>query len=229
MTLRKHSRERLRLNRGDSMQDIDLRTLTLDRLIAQLSSSKGLAIAGAGCTGKSTLALELAARLRSTGVEATVLELDGYFMSREERARAGISAYHPDAFDLRQARHDIDLLLDGQGVAVRTYDKVTGTRRDAGVLKLADCLIIEGAMALREPVAGISSFRVFLDASLDTLFRNRQRRERALGFDDESIKRKFEGLKTDYATHVVPQCRSAHLCIEVDDQYRFTKLETRYS
>jgi len=150
-------------------------------------------------------------------------------MPRAERARAGLSAYHPRAFDLARARHDIERLLGGHDVAIQAYDKVTGTSHDAGVLRLGDCLIIEGAMALREPLLGISPLRVFLDASLETLFENRRRREEALGFDQESIMRKFEGLRADYMRHVVPQSECAHLCIEVDERYRFTKLEARYA
>ncbi|MFE0757511.1 uridine kinase [Inquilinus sp. NPDC058860] len=211
------------------MQAIDLRAMILEKLIAHMSSAKRLAIAGAGCTGKSTFASELADRLRREGIDATVFELDSYFMPRAERARAGLSAYHPSAFGLAQARRDIDLLLEGHDVPIRTYDKVTGTSHDAGVLRLGDCLIIEGAMALHDTLLGTTPLCMFLDASRQTLFENRRRREEGLGFGYEEIVRKFIGLEADYAKHIAPQGRHAHLCVEIDEQYRFKKLEARSS
>lgn len=209
------------------MQAIDLRALITERLISALTSARGLAIAGAGCTGKSTFATELAERLRNAGVEATVFELDSYFMSRAERARAGLSAYHPQAFNLPDARRDLDRLIEGHDVPLRVYDKVTGTSRPAGTLRLGDCLIIEGAVALHDELAGIAPLSLFLDAPRETLFENRRRREAALGFDGAAIERKFEGLQADYAAHIAPQSARADLCIEVDQGYRFTRLEAR--
>jgi uridine kinase len=156
------------------MQATDLRDMVLDKLVQCVAFSKGLSIAGPGCAGKSTFAAELAARLRGRRVEATVLDLDGYLMPRAERARAGLSAYHPDAYDLSQARRDIERLTGGGEVAVRTYDKVTGTTHDAGFLKLRDVLIVEGALALHDAMRGISPLSIFLDASTQTLFENRR-------------------------------------------------------
>jgi uridine kinase len=207
------------------MREFDLREIIIQAMLAHLSSARAIAIAGAGCTGKSTLAAELATRLRGDGVDATVVDLDGYFMPRAERARRGLSAYHPRVFDLARARDDVGRLLAGEAVPVSVYDKVTGVPRDGGTLRLGDCLIVEGALALSDPLRDIPAFRVFLDASLEILLENRCRRERALGFDDASILHKFQGLRADYEAHVQPQRRWAHLCVEVDHAYRFTKLE----
>lgn len=207
------------------MRRADQRDKVLNALITLVSASKGLSIAGPGCAGKSTFAAELAGRLRGRGMDAAVLDLDCYLMPRAERARVGLSAYHPDAYDLAGARRDIERLRGGGEVSIRNYDKITGTTRDAGVLVLKDILIIEGALALHDKLRGLSPINLFLDASTETLFENRRRREASFGFRDEEIIQKFAGLQADYKEHVAPQGRYADLRVEVDHTYRFIRFE----
>ena len=185
-----------------------------------------VSITGPGCTGKTTLAVALAAKLEARGVAACVLDLDCYFRARAERDRAmpPISGYDPAGYEIGEARRDIGRLLGGETIHPRPYNKIDGTRGEPGALAPATALIIEGSMALRPDLLDVESLRLYIDAAPQTQFENRRRREIGFGHSDATISAKYRRLLPDYHLHIRPQRRFAHLRARVDGAYRVTRI-----
>jgi hypothetical protein len=81
-------------------------------------------------------------------------------------------------------------------------------------------------MAFRDPIYSFGSFSLFLDASQDVLYTNRERRELGYGFSLDEIDRKFDLLLRDYTAYIAPQRLRAKLVVEIDEryEYRFVKV-----
>jgi uridine kinase len=203
----------------------DLREIVYHLLYRHTATVGGfvLLIGGPGCVGKSTFAEELAQELTKQNQPTIVLELDCYLIERSKRQTGDspIGGYNPAAYRLREACRDIHALLGGRRVWVSPYDKAAGTRAPPIELRGAKHLIIEGSMALRDPIYSYGSFSLFLDASQDVLYTNRKRRELGYGFSLDEIDRKFDLLLRDYTAYIAPQRLRAKLVVEIDERYEF--------
>src|SRR5437660_7150465 len=85
-----------------------------------------IAIAGPSCSGKSTLARELASAL-----PATIFTLDSYYhdlshLSLAERAATNFD--HPDSMDSALIIRDLEALMQGEEIQRPVYDFATHTR-----------------------------------------------------------------------------------------------------
>jgi uridine kinase len=192
------------------------------------SGSIVIVIAGPGCAGKSTFAIELSEAIRETGVPNSLLDLDCYLIERAKRISGPtfIGGYNPAGYLLEQAAIDIAALRRGDTISVSPYDKATSGRAPFVKIAAAPVIIIEGSMALQEPVRGVGNINLYMDAPESTLFTNRRRREIGLGLSDSEIIKKFSQLCEDYQLYIKPQSTYADICIEIDQRYRFTRVET---
>jgi len=207
----------------------DLRE-AVKHLVCRHAASAGrlvLLIGGPGYAGKSTFAEELANELTKQDQPTTVLELDCYLIERSRRQTADgpISGYNPAGYLLREACRDIDALLAGRRIVVSPYDKATGSRAPPINLCRTKHLIIEGSMALRDPIYPFGSVSLFLDAPQQVLYANRKRRELAYGSTPAEIDRKFELLLHDDAAYIAPQRPRAQMVAEIDERYAFLSLK----
>lgn len=186
-----------------------------------------LLIGGPGCAGKSTFATELARELTAQDQPTIVLDLDCYLIERSRRRTVDgpISGYDPAGYLLCEARRDIDALLGGHQIVISPYDKVTGTRAPPIELCRARHLIIEGSMALRDPIYPFGPVSLFLDAPQEVLYANRKQRELTYGSTPDEIDHKFELLVQDYAKYIAPQRSRAQLIVEIDERYAFLSLK----
>lgn len=189
-----------------------------------------LLIGGAGCVGKSFFAVELGNYLlRELGLSVSVLDIDCYLFERRSREaeKTVVTGYNPAGYDLQRAVEDIQALLQGKSIEVSPYDKETSRRASLTVLEPAKILIIEGAMALKEPILKFKTFGVYMDAPVEILRANRVARELALGFDMMRIETKFAGLSIDYDRFILPQRDEAEAIIVVGTNYQFRELRVR--
>ena len=186
-----------------------------------------LLIGGPGCAGKSTFALELASELMRAGASASVLDLDCYLMERARRENGAvvISGYNPAGYLLDEAATDIRSLLAGRSIWVSPYDKLTSKRARRVRVDPARTLIVEGSMALSDPIYAFGDLSLFLDASEDVLYANRARREFTFGMTREAIDRKFAGLRPDYFKFIAPQRTRGDIVAEIDGDYSFTRVD----
>ena len=203
--------------------------LIIEYLVKNLDQ-KVILIGGAGCVGKSTFAVDLQRYISNTlGTTVSALDLDCYLIERSQREKNGrvITGYDPAGYRLEVAIRDIEALLSGQSVLVSPYDKATSERGREILIEPAEVLILEGVMALYEPIRGYGTVRIFIDADQTTLYSNRELREMGLGFDTERIKKKFALLSHDYSRFIAPQRDNADIVIRIGPEYKIQNLELR--
>lgn len=189
-----------------------------------LPTRRIVALAGAGCVGKSTLAEVLARHLgQRLCYDCAPVDLDGYLIERSKREVPGriVSAYHPEAFELYRALGDLRGWLNtGRPFELLVYDKATSRRSAARVIRPADMLILEGVCAFYEPLRPLSEFKIFVLATKEIQYGNRWRRENGdLGRPTSEIQDRFERLHRDYERHVQPTIAFADVVLRVDDGY----------
>ena len=187
-------------------------------------------IGGAGCVGKSTFASELQGQIeRSSTRTVSVLDLDCYLVERHRRETPHrvVTGYDPAAYHIEAAVKDIETLLAGRAIRVSPYDKPTSQKGKDISINPADVLVVEGVMALTDPIRKFKSVAIFMDAHKEVLYANRLARETSLGFDMKRIERKFQGLSQDYTRFIQPQRDRAEMLIEIGDRYSFLQVLVR--
>ncbi|MBR1881892.1 MAG: nucleoside kinase [Muribaculaceae bacterium] len=111
-------------------------------------------IAGPSSSGKTTSSKRLAIQLMTNYIVPKVIELDNYFVNRDQTPRDETGDYDYEslyALDLEQFNDDLAHLLAGEEVALPTYNFTTGRREYRGnKLKLDanNVLLIEGIHGL---------------------------------------------------------------------------------
>lgn len=175
----------------------------------------GIAIAGASCSGKTTLANALASEL-----DATQIRIDDYYrpldhLSYEERCEVNFD--DPCAIDSDLLIRQIQSLLSGLVVEIPQYDFTRHTRfAETKVIEPTDFVIVEGLFALNYPnLAEMCDVRVFVDAPESACLERRLIRDTTeRGRTEEEVLARFTGhVWPMYMKHVLPvRCR-ATVCV----------------
>jgi len=168
-----------------------------------------IGIAGASCSGKSTVAEALAARL---GPECTLtLGLDSYYFDLSHLTPEAIHAYNldePAALDEALLVSQLADLAEGRAIAKPVYDYKTHTRAAlAERIEPPGYVIIEGLFALHWPqVRELLGLRVYIDAPHDLCLSRRIARDRnQRGRTPEEVTRRYRAMVGPMADrHVVP-------------------------
>jgi len=125
-------------------------------------------IAGPSSSGKTSSSLRLALQCKVLGLNPKVIELDNYFLDREQTPRDENGDYDFEslyAMDLELLNSQLNDLLSGKEVEIPKFDFKIGARN--GVLKKMsldenDILIMEGIHALNpEMVHAVDNSRIF--------------------------------------------------------------------
>ena len=157
-----------------------------------------IAIAGPSCSGKSSLARELASVL-----SATIFTLDSYYHDLahlEPVQRAATNFDHPDSMDSTLIVQHVQALINGEEILRPIYDFNTHTRTNrTEAMRSQDFLIVEGLftlywLELRE----LASLKVFMEARHDVCLPRRQARDIA------ERGRTVESVQEQYAATVQP-------------------------
>jgi uridine kinase len=123
-----------------------------------------VAIGGTAATGKTTLARRLAAE---AGVEASVLETDGYMMERPLRRALGITGPNPRANDVARLAKDLAAIARGERVEALARVETEAGRKSLPVpFEPKPLVIVEGLIALY-PEANAAGARFDLSFFLD--------------------------------------------------------------
>lgn len=131
-------------------------------------------VAGPSSSGKTTFAHRLSIQLRSFGMRPHILSMDNWFVNRDKTPIDVDGNYNYDvieAVDLEQFNDDLNDLLDGEEIALPTFDFKLGKRQYNGEkLRLGDndILVIEGIHGLNplstEDIPEESKFRIYTSA-----------------------------------------------------------------
>jgi len=139
-----------------------------DQIYARRSEVKVVFIAGPSSSGKTSSSLRLANQCRILGLNPKVIELDNYFLNREDTPKDEDGEYDFEslyAMDLPFLNQQINDLLAGKEVEIPKFDFKAGRRTHTGSrmhLGERDILIMEGIHALNpEMVSEVDQSRVF--------------------------------------------------------------------
>src|SRR5438067_8048157 len=157
-----------------------------------------IAIAGPSCSGKSTLARELAAIL-----PATIFTLDSYYHDLSHlpfAERVATNFDHPDSMDSALITNHIQALMNGEEILRPVYDFTTHTRTNrTEAMRSREFLIVEGLFTLYWPeLRELASLKVFMEASHRLCLPRRQARDIA------ERGRTIDSVQQQYAATVQP-------------------------
>ena len=131
-------------------------------------SVKIVFIAGPSSSGKTSSSKRLAHQCRNLGLNPKVIELDNYFVEREQTPRDENGEYDFDclgAMDLKLLGEQLNALLDGKEVEIPRFDFKEGRKLFEGKmmhLQDKDILIMEGINALNPAmIPDVDSSKVF--------------------------------------------------------------------
>ena len=142
-------------------------TRFIDALVAYCQSAVGgerglLAIDGRGCSGKSTLATQLADAL---GTAACVIGVDSFFTPfDQQRPGSPASLYH---LRWQEFRNAIRQLRQVGSLSYRPYDWESDALLSAQVID-SPLVIVEGLYAMHRDVCGLYDARIWVEADLAT-------------------------------------------------------------
>ena len=124
--------------------------------IASQESKKFVMIAGPSSSGKTTFSHRLSIQLMAQGLHPHPIALDDYYRNRVDTPKDENGEYDYEcleALDIELFNHDMTALLNGEEVAMPTYNFKTGKREYRGnTRKLGknDILVIEGIHGLND-------------------------------------------------------------------------------
>ena len=161
------------INLSEAFQEkkfADIANLIYDRR----GSVKIVFIAGPSSSGKTSSSKRLALQCRNLGLNPKVIELDNYFVEREQTPRDQNGDYDFEclgAMDLNLLGEQLNALLDGKEVEIPRFDFKAGKKLFEGKtmqLQDKDILIMEGIHALNPAmipdVDNSKVFRVYVSA-----------------------------------------------------------------
>lgn len=116
-----------------------------------------LCLAGPSSSGKTTTSHRLRTQLLSCGIQAITLELDNYFVSREDTPKDAQGRYDfeaLEALDIALVNEQLAALIAGEEVQTPRFDFIEGRRTLGPKLKLAknQILVIEGIHGLNSRI-----------------------------------------------------------------------------
>ena len=142
--------------------------------IKERGGVKFVMIAGPSSSGKTTFSHRISIQLRTLGYKPHPIELDNYFVNREDTPKDENGNYNFEclgAIDVEGFNEDMTRLLAGEEVSMRTFNFKTGKREYKGnTLKLGaeDILVLEGIHGLNDKLSYTlpkeSKFKVYISA-----------------------------------------------------------------
>lgn len=117
-----------------------------------------LCLAGPSSSGKTTASRRLRAQLLSSGIQAVTLELDNYFVSREQTPTDNNGQYDfeaLEALDIDLINEQLAALIAGEEVRIPRFDFIEGRRAFGADIRLEknQVLVIEGIHGLNSRIA----------------------------------------------------------------------------
>jgi len=183
-----------------------------------------IGIAGGSCSGKTTLARELARRLGES--DTAGISIDSYYLGLSAADRQEIERYnfdHPDALDHKLLTDHLKKLAAGEAVERPVYDFTTHTRTSrVERMEPVPFVIVEGLFPLYwEAVRALLGTKVFIDAPHEVCLNRRLERDTTeRGRPREEVIRRYnEMARPMYEKYVLPSKRFADVVIDGERLY----------
>jgi uridine kinase len=130
--------------------------------------SKIAFISGPSSSGKTTSAKRIAVQLRVAKKRPHIIELDNYFVNREDTPKDENGEYDFEsihAIDIKLFNSQLNDLLDGKEVNIPRFDFISGTRKfyvtDTIKIDENDILIVEGIHGLNPDLTTVPENKIF--------------------------------------------------------------------
>lgn len=159
-------------------------------------------IAGPSSSGKTTSSRRLSVQLLAHGLHPYPLEMDNFFVDRDETPKDAKGEYdfeHIDAINLPRLNHDLMKLIAGEEVQLPHYDFHTGNSSPGKIIQLdpGQVIIVEGIHGLNpqliSEVSDNQIFRIYLSALTQLNF---DRHNRVSTTDTRLIRRIVRDART---------------------------------
>lgn len=181
---------------------------------AHAPSRRIIGIAGPSCSGKSTIARELAERLG----DAVVIGLDAYYRDQSGVPESAIEVDVPEALDHRLIVDHLRTLLSGGDIEQPVYDYATHSRlAETRTVKTAANIIVEGLFTFYwDDVLELMATRVFVFADPQVCLSRRMERDvRERGRTEEQVEEMWRSrVLPMYARYVHPSRTLASIQLE---------------
>jgi uridine kinase len=175
--------------------------------------SVGIAIAGASCSGKTTLA-----RALSEALGATLVRVDDYYLPLDHltyEERCEVNFDHPDSIDSPRLVADVRELLAGHPVEMPRYDFTRhGRFAETERVVPSRIVVVEGLFPLCYPeLVDLCAIRVFVDAPEEVCLQRRIARDVSeRGRTPGEVIGRFHGhVAPMYRAHILPSARHANV------------------
>lgn len=150
------------------------RIAEIAQMIADRPNVKFILIAGPSSSGKTTFSHRLSIQLRVNGLIPHPIAVDNYFVNRENTPKDADGKYNfecLEAIDVDLLNKDLTALLNGEEVALPTFNFKTGKREYTGATKKLgehDVLVIEGIHCLNDALTHRlpkeNKFKIYISA-----------------------------------------------------------------
>ncbi len=137
-------------------------------------SKRIVLMSGPSSSGKTSSSLRIAQQCRVLGLSPKVIELDNYFVDREDTPRDEKGEYDFEsihAMDIKLLNEHLNALINGEDVELPKYDFVQGRKVNSGrKMRLGpnDILFMEGIHALNPAltpaIEGSKLFKIYISA-----------------------------------------------------------------
>ena len=143
------------------------------QIAARHKTNRLVLISGPSSSGKTTTSRRLSIQLLAHGIQPFPLELDNYFVPRDETPKDENGQFdfeHINAIDLKRFNRDLKRLIANQEVTLPRYDFLTGSRKSGETVQLRpeQVIIIEGIHGLNpqlvQDVPSDQVFRIYISA-----------------------------------------------------------------
>jgi uridine kinase len=198
-----------------------------DQIWERRGEVRAILIAGPSSSGKTTFSKRLAIQLLAQGLRPFALELDNYFVNREQTPRDEKGDYDfeaLEALDLALLNEHLQALLRGEAVQLPSFNFQLGCREPGPTVQLSSrhILIMEGIHGLNPKlVYGLNprqTFRIYVSAltqlnldrhnrvpTTDTrLIRRIVRDARTRGYNATQTLSRWESVRRGERRHIFP-------------------------
>lgn len=173
-----------------------------------------IGVAGGTCSGKTTLAEQLA--VLAGGAHLSLIKLDSYYVAAHDTPfvdREKMNYDHPDAFDWQLLNDHLAALANGASVPVPVYDFTIHDRiSEVRMVHPSPIIVVEGILVLYEPqLRERFDLKVYVDTDADMRLIRRLRRDVAeRGRTVESIIEQYcETVRPSHDQFIEPSKRHA--------------------
>ncbi len=227
------------------------RLLSISReIVSRKKDVKVILIAGPSSSGKTTSCKKLSMYLRSFGLLPREIEMDNYFVDRENTPKDENGEYDfecLEAINIKAFDVDVKNLLNGKGVRLPKYNFITGKSEpgtEETYLGSNEVLIIEGIHALNDKILTSidrkNKFKIYLSPltvlSIDNhnristtdnrLLRRIVRDNRTRGYKVEDTLKGWKKVRLGEEKHIFPNQDSADVVFNTALIYEIGVLKT---